>query len=449
MPPMISKIQRTFSENVSASEFSAQWKSPSDIFSVLLILGGDIVSRALAQLAGSRLTPVAFSFGTRFLSLVCYAFEYLTSSFNIILGWVAFAVTAVVAVVGEKKLMPPADFPCKVINGEAGYIRDNRSWIIGRLVRDFENWMDKQPRVHAQPSLTPLSNPKTVQKRVQELTDAKWKALKESAKAKGQLEPERPHRAGLCVSVYRAQRAIKGYPGYDAPYITGILTTIVQLGVAAIPFGLYGNWGIFLVTSAGIMLSFSTGALSQWSKEKWACRSSTKKTFVLTSGNGSQHAIVIQGNGVGLDLEDLAANDPGMSASCETRLAITAIGALWIVLLITAAGIQQDTWFLLAVGALGILQNVYAAGASRLPTAFGVPLEFVEVIGELKVMDALFRVEELYPCLGRSLLPIFFPGELNEQEQAKWNSFDDIAKLKRKTEKEKDKASESRSWARN
>ncbi|KAJ5514323.1 hypothetical protein N7463_003875 [Penicillium fimorum] len=414
MSRMISKILRTFSEYLSASGFSTQWRTPSDIFSVLLILGGDIVSRALAQLAGSRLTPVAFSF-----------------------GWVAFAVTTVVAAVGEKKLMPPADFPCKVINGETGYIRDNRSWIIGRLVRDFENWMDEQPRVHAKPSLSPDSNPNTVQKCVREIIDARWKALKEKAKAEGQPEPERPHKAGLCVSVYRAQKAIKSYPGYDTPYITGILTTIVQLGVAAIPFGLYGNWGILLITAAGIVLSFSTGALSQWSKEKWACRSGAKKTFVLTSGNGSQHAIVIQGNGMGLDLEDLAANDPGIIASCKTRLAITALAALWIVLLITAAGFQQDTWPLLAVGALGILQNAYAAGASRSPMAFGVPLEFVEAIGELKVMDAIFRVENLYPCLGKSLLPIFFPGELNEQEQAKWKNLDDIARLKRKAEKEK------------
>ncbi|KAJ5163385.1 uncharacterized protein N7500_005215 [Penicillium coprophilum] len=404
MPPMFSKIERTLNESISVTEFSAQWKTPSDIFSVLLILGGDIVSRALAQLAGSRLTPVAFSF-----------------------GWVAFAVTTVVAVVGEKKLMPPADFPCKVINGETGYIRDNRSWIIGRLVRDFDNWMDKQPRVHAQPNVTPDSNPKPVQKCVQEITDAKWKVLKEIAKEK------KAARARAAA----AQRAIKSYPGYDAPYITGILTTIVQLGISAIPFGLSGNWGIFLVTAAGIVLSFSTGALSQWSKEKWACRSSTTKTFVLTPGNGSQHAIVIQSNGTGFDLEDLAANDPGMVASYKTRVTITALGAMWIILLITAAGIQQDTWFLLAVGALGILQNVYAAGVSRLPMAFGVHLEFVEVIGESKVMDALFRVEHLYPCLGKSLLPVFFPGELDEQEQVKWKGFDDIAKLKRKSKKQK------------
>lgn len=66
MPPMAFNIRRTMTENFSGSEFLAQWKSPSDIFSVLLILGGDIVGCALAQLAGSRINPVAFSFGTCF-----------------------------------------------------------------------------------------------------------------------------------------------------------------------------------------------------------------------------------------------------------------------------------------------------------------------------------------------------------------------------------------------
>jgi hypothetical protein len=42
---------------------AAQWKNPSDIFSVLLLLGPGVVKGAVAQLAGRRITPVAFSFG--------------------------------------------------------------------------------------------------------------------------------------------------------------------------------------------------------------------------------------------------------------------------------------------------------------------------------------------------------------------------------------------------
>lgn len=64
----------------------AQWYSPSDTLSVLLLLGPDIVLRAVAQLAGRAVTPVAFSF-----------------------GWVAYAVNALLSTVGGKL----AGFPSK------------------------------------------------------------------------------------------------------------------------------------------------------------------------------------------------------------------------------------------------------------------------------------------------------------------------------------------------
>jgi hypothetical protein len=64
MPPTSLKIVRdSFDPGQPSSDFSAQWENPGDVFSVLLILGGDVVARALAQLVGSRITPVAFSFG--------------------------------------------------------------------------------------------------------------------------------------------------------------------------------------------------------------------------------------------------------------------------------------------------------------------------------------------------------------------------------------------------
>ena len=43
-----------------------QWSNPHDIFTILLIIGGDIVQKAIAQLTAGpvpRLTPVSFSFG--------------------------------------------------------------------------------------------------------------------------------------------------------------------------------------------------------------------------------------------------------------------------------------------------------------------------------------------------------------------------------------------------
>ena len=63
-PAAIDLARRGFAPGAASRDFSAQWKNPGDVFSVLLILGGDVVARALAQLSGSKITPVAFSFGT-------------------------------------------------------------------------------------------------------------------------------------------------------------------------------------------------------------------------------------------------------------------------------------------------------------------------------------------------------------------------------------------------
>ena len=42
--------------------------------------------------------------------------------------------------------MPPQpDNPSKVINCETGYARINRSWLLGRLLRDYEMKMEKDP----------------------------------------------------------------------------------------------------------------------------------------------------------------------------------------------------------------------------------------------------------------------------------------------------------------
>ncbi|KAM3480417.1 hypothetical protein MY5147_001183 [Beauveria neobassiana] len=132
MPPFISQlVRRTFDFGIASREFSDQFKNPSDIFSVLLLLGGasDPVGRALAQISGSRVTPVAFSF-----------------------GWVSFMLEiAVGAAVGEIKLMPRPDYACKVINTDSRQVTTNCSWVIGRIMRDYEFWMDNRIResVHA------------------------------------------------------------------------------------------------------------------------------------------------------------------------------------------------------------------------------------------------------------------------------------------------------------
>lgn len=66
MAPLLATLiprDSRFNPATTSNEFRDQWVHPGDIFSVLLILGGDVVARALAQLADGGLTPFTFSFG--------------------------------------------------------------------------------------------------------------------------------------------------------------------------------------------------------------------------------------------------------------------------------------------------------------------------------------------------------------------------------------------------
>lgn len=60
IPPTTMPI---FDPGSPSGEFRVQWTHPGDVFSILLLLGGDVIARALAQLTGNRLAPVSFSFG--------------------------------------------------------------------------------------------------------------------------------------------------------------------------------------------------------------------------------------------------------------------------------------------------------------------------------------------------------------------------------------------------
>jgi hypothetical protein len=74
MPPsLVTLISRnsSFDPTATSGGVRDQWVHPGDVFTVLLILGGDVVGRALAQLAGDGLTPVAFSFGMVKFLLAC------------------------------------------------------------------------------------------------------------------------------------------------------------------------------------------------------------------------------------------------------------------------------------------------------------------------------------------------------------------------------------------
>ena len=105
----------------ASQQFLAQVRNPSEIFSVLLIIGGDIIQKAVVQMTGRKVTLVAFSF-----------------------GWVAYAFGSLVAAFGDGTLMPQPDVSASVIVVSSKIKKSNGSWVLGRLVRDLEGIVEEK-----------------------------------------------------------------------------------------------------------------------------------------------------------------------------------------------------------------------------------------------------------------------------------------------------------------
>jgi hypothetical protein len=225
---------------------------------------------------------------------------------------------------------------------------------------------------------------------------------------------------GLCVAIFEPSYSRpQGVPVFDWVSWTGVFVVIVQLGIAAIPWGLYRDWEVLLLTICGTLFAWSMGLL----QHSTLTGRNTNKTFALTAGPGTRDVIVILGNGVGLDLEDMANEIASGGRSYTATVAFAAILVmLWTAPLITTSGMESHTWYLLAVGGIGMLQNIYVAGAMRLPSAYGIHLNFRECISDPKVMRTLMSVEEAYPNVGRCILPVLFPGPLRPDESVWWSN---------------------------
>lgn len=137
----------------------------------------------------------------------------------------------------------------------------------------------------------------------------------------------------------------------------------------------------------------------------------------------SGHAIWIRGNGAGLDLENLANEVSFRKSKTRYRLSIVVallLVILWTALLITTSGMQSNTWYLVCIRGIGMLPNIFIAGARRHPGAYGLYLKLYCIISQLRVMETLKQLEDEYPRAGKCLLPDLFPGPLRRGEADWW-----------------------------
>lgn len=322
--------------------------------------------------------------------------------------------------VGDMKLMPKPELDCILVNAKTGHARANCSWVLSRLLRDFDHWRPRD---------------------VDDTEEAKLSALRAESKeikrhSVGVDAEEETIRIALRVSVWQYQdippTVLKDETGNkvvrgsgDWVYWIGIPVAILQLGIAAVPWGVYGEWLTFLITAFGTALAFVSGALPQWTQEKIGVSSVVKaKDVFLTEGNGAHDAVLILGTKGGLDFEALAAPHRELVNHWKTRILSAVFAALWILLLISIAGYTGRTWYLLSIGIIGILHNVFVAGMKRQPKAFGIDLVYKETFVERKVMEVLWKLESRYPMTGKALLEIFFPGKLFPREKSLWDYAD-------------------------
>ena len=142
--------------------------------------------------------------------------------------------------------------------------------------------------------------------------------------------------------------------------------------------------------------------------EEFSCRKNSSGVYALKEGNGSGHVLLVRGNGVGLNLEDMAGGRVGPAhRSTVPVLILACIFSVAIMGLLAIGNFQE---WLLAVLFLGMVQNVIVAKAPRSAAALGFNFEESRVIYQDKVEDALNEAEKEVDSAGLCK-SLFFPGK--------------------------------------
>lgn len=378
-----------------ADALASQWANPGDILSLLLIVGGDVVQKAVAQL--TAITSPPFLPNGRRLCFTPIAFSF---------GWVAFAFSTLMSALGEQRLMPvQTEFPSILVNCGNAFVRDNMSWVLSRMLRDHKLRYEVEPTIYAL--------------RV-DIFDLK-----------SCDEEPRPH--------------------VDHVWWSGCITILIQIfGFGIVGWVKWDDWGTMLIALGGTLLALITASMPQWADEKWSGRRLRKaKVVALTRGNGSHHVMVIRGGSRDWDLETLAAGVPKVRR--ETKFLVFGITVLWTCLLISISGLKTHTWLLVGMGGLGMVQNLYAAGAPRSSASQNIHLTLADngtIIGQRQaqkddavrysdsdegdieevddrlkpkigqilqgdVMDVLIELENRVQGAGVGLLNVFYPGGIS------------------------------------
>lgn len=237
------------------SELKSKWHNP---VAILLLINSDIIRTALAQCA-PIFVPVAFSF-----------------------GWVTYSFAAFAALLGEGRLTPDPDTACKVFNIESGHGRTNKSFLLGRLLRDHEPGIGRDALVV------------TVHQAVDSSMCCKVISFDETAML-------------IRVSAEWEGRSRRRWLRFWSS-----ATIAIQIVISAAPWAIHGDWLVFLVTMWGTACSLITMCLQQWRVEAFAARTGADKDKIvaITRGNGSRHVMIVEcGSELKYfpDLEDLAA----------------------------------------------------------------------------------------------------------------------------------------------
>ncbi|KAI0104641.1 hypothetical protein GGR51DRAFT_560904 [Nemania sp. FL0031] len=104
----------------TAGALRGQWANPSDILSLLLVIGGNIVQKAIAQLMGCTIHLPGCT--DRHVSIAPVVFLF---------GWVSYAFLSLQSVVSGMRRMPTSDCPSLTGNCANGFARKTNSWILG------------------------------------------------------------------------------------------------------------------------------------------------------------------------------------------------------------------------------------------------------------------------------------------------------------------------------